>query len=451
MATNDPSKTMFGISPFNLNDEEGEKDANPGNTGGAAAAAAARESEQAAKRALFFDEDGWDVPEDRITGSFPASGAGPLAKPDLGAAIGLTESQASGRASIGSGTMRFRADQLMMPEEPAGAASEPEPSTSARPFSGTMMFSAQNMADALSAMSEDAPPTADPVLSTESEPADAPDTAQMRGLRDEEIEEARVPVESRPFTGTMRLRRIDLMAGEEGHKTTQEVDLSFLASATGAHQMPDSPASPRASVAADGSGATTSTGGSVHGQPQWATMPVGAAIESTDEVVPPTGEHRALEVVPDAAAASPGTDVDDGLAAEIPPSDGTPSLHDSGTPIGGSPVTDEVPESTPEAAATASSAAAAVSPVAKNEPETAPVVESKRPAVTQPTQLMPALTLPPSIAGERDQVLDRLVAPTRPSHPPVPSTEAGPSPWLIALFIVAAITILTLAALFVLR
>ncbi len=232
MATNDPSKTMFGISPFNARDEGDAEEAAPESPTETPAVAVA-----SMKRSLFFDEDGWDVPEERMSGAHAVARErtthDPLA---VSESLGLTDA-ASAPVALDeerpfSGTIRLRADDLAQEGSgddpgPTSLRSDTEESASdepgPRPFTGTMMFSAQDIVGALDAEQGEESIDSRPY---EQEVRRAT-TQETRGIEAESKETERTS------SGTMRFRPEELAAMDDGSRPTTEFDLRGLAHTTG--------------------------------------------------------------------------------------------------------------------------------------------------------------------------------------------------------------------------
>lgn len=232
MATNDPSKTMFGISPFNASDDGDAEEAAPQSSTETPTAAVA-----SVKRSLFFDEDGWDIPEERISGAHAAARErtthDPLAVSEsLGLADASSAPVALQEERPFSGTMRLRAEDLAQEgsgDDPGASSvdSGTEESTTdepaPRPFSGTMMFSAQDIVGALDAEQGEESMDSRPY---EQEVRRAT-TQETRGIEPESKETERTS------SGTMRFRPEELAAMDDGSRPTTEFDLRGLAHTTG--------------------------------------------------------------------------------------------------------------------------------------------------------------------------------------------------------------------------
>jgi hypothetical protein len=494
VSTNDPSKTMFGQSPFRAMDDNDAEPAEPQAPAAPASPAVAR-----SKASLFFDEDGWDVPEERISGSFAvAREGGSLNTSEVAESLGLEDVPQATLVEETeierpfSGTMRFRPedlaglgadaeheDEVIQPGAEAveeSVATAPvgadEPAVAARPFGGTMMFSAQDIVGAFDDEADD----------------------ETRGLRPYEQDVRRAttqenagidkrPDGERQFSGTMRFRREELAEMGSGNKATTEVDLRALAYTTGASQVVENevvePDADEASAGSDqphvGLPATETTSEEaaepISNRTMMGVSPffVGAeANEPVAEVTPAvpadlagdSGEESTEETAAEAAGEAEsatseevdrGADVDTAAAdvAVASEENAEEQAHESDTPTAeadanASDSSDASPVDGPAAAPDQAGVEAAPVPVVEDDVRRAP-------AVTQPTQLMPALTMPQTIAGETDALLGASKLPA--STPSTPSKEesSGSPVAMIAVVVLIALVVLVLAAMLVLR
>lgn len=204
MSQDNRNKTMFGRSPFHVEDD-----------GAAVPAQQVRPPGGASAPSLGFDEDGWDIDEVAISGSRPAvvSGASPVAPAAPTAPASSDTGSTPGGSFFGGGTMRIPrsdVDDAVSASSMRRPAPEPE---SERAFTGTMRFRPEDLAgvtDRAPAPVETAEATQRAFTGTMRLSRNEMDAALAAvGVQAPSAASA-APEEARTFTGTMRFRAEDI-------------------------------------------------------------------------------------------------------------------------------------------------------------------------------------------------------------------------------------------------
>jgi hypothetical protein len=420
------NKTMFGRSPFFMDDD-----------GGKVPAPAAPAAPKAPAAELGFDEDGWDFDEPSSTGS-PAAVplqpivAAPVSTPEVSGSYASAASDAMPTADEAvsgvpmgqrapepesertfAGTMRFRAEDLA--GLAGSAASTPDSAEPERAFSGTMRLSRHEMDAALAAVGAPAPAASAPAEEAgrafggtmRFRPEDMEDVLQGRAERSAGT---RATVEASPeLAESLRAQTVSDVAAQ-ADTSTQEA---------GSDNAPAGASPVSESVAA-----ASSAGGSSDapvpepGRPVWGTIPI-----MIDDI-PRLFAAREAEAAEAAAAAT-----SDATPEAAPPvaTDAPPAEFGSTIAMGTQDVLD--------ALAKVSAASASSAPPASGTP--AEPAASRAP-------------LPPAVAGETAGLLRDLAPATKSATPPAPAQKTGPPVVAIALGAIVLVVVAVVLFTFVL-
>ena len=463
MSQDNRNKTMFGRSPFFV-DDDGAK-VPPA----AAPAAPVAPAAPTAATELGFDEDGWDFDEPSITGSqtaaaaasspaaldqapssaAPAFGSGsyteaaggamPPVQPAFddalsGVPMGQRSPEPESERAF-AGTMRFRAEDLA--GLAVGAASSPESGETERPFSGTMRLSRHEMDAALAAVS--APVPSAPVEEAPRalggtmrfRPEDMEDVLQARSERSAG---SRATVEASPeLAESLRAQTLSDLPAQADASTSEAGGESVPAEVSPVSE-PDAAAGAEVAAADDASAAAAaassgSAGGATEapvpepGRPVWGTIPImiddiprlfaareaEAAGEANGATTPDESPEAALEAAPPVAA------------------DGLPTEFTATIAMGTQDVLNALAKATAASAGNTPSAASAPAEAAA----------SRAP-------------LPPRVEGETAGLLRDLAPAAKAATPPAVAQKTGPPVVAIALGVIVLSIVAVVLYLFVL-
>ena len=397
MSQDNRNKTMFGRSPFFVDDDSAK-----------VPPAAAPAAPPTASAELGFDEDGWDFDEPSITGSQAAAAAvsSPAAlneAPSLAAPVSMP---------FGSGS-------------DAGAASLPESSETERPFSGTMRLSRHEMDAALAAVSAPAPSA--PV---EEAPLALGGTMRFRAQDMEDVLQARAErsagsratVEASPELAESLRAQTLLNVPAQADASTSEAGVESAPAEVSPVSEPDAAAGAEVAAAAASS---VSAGGATEapvpepGRPVWGTIPI-----MIDDI-PRLFAAREAEA---AGEASEATTPDESPEAAPPvAADALPTEFTATIAMGTQDVLN--------ALAKATAASAGNTPPAASAP--AEAAASRAP-------------LPPRVEGETAGLLRDLAPAAKAATTPAAAQKTGPPVVAIALGVIVLGIVAVVLYLFVL-